>query len=85
MSGNALVILGGPYHLIQTIYLDDVQSLDGVEIDESTGKIAVSSGSSIYVYQPYGKSEGALKVASKPGFEDRILTISSGLFNGTQL
>ncbi|KAI5302164.1 regulator of (H+)-ATPase in vacuolar membrane, partial [Ascosphaera pollenicola] len=53
ITGRALVILGGPRKLLQTIYVDEVDALDAVAVDEATGQIAVSSKSSIFVYQPF--------------------------------
>ena len=61
ISGNALVILGGPHHLVQTIYQDESEELDAVSIDEASGKIAVSSQDEVHVYKPYGMLEGGLK------------------------
>lgn len=62
ISGSALIILGGPHHIIQTVYHDASPPLGAVAIDEATGKIAISSSQDIYIYRPYGRSEGALKV-----------------------
>ncbi|KAI4155167.1 MAG: hypothetical protein LQ340_001181 [Diploschistes diacapsis] len=61
IAGNALVILDGPAHLVQTIYHDDVSLLDAVAIDKDTGKIAVLGQSNVYVYRPYGLEEASLK------------------------
>lgn len=61
ITGRALVILGGPRKLLQTIYIDEVEALDTVAVDEATGQIAVSSESSIYVYQPFNLAN-SLKV-----------------------
>lgn len=36
--------------------------LGSVAIDEATGKIAISNSQDIYIYRPYGREEGALKV-----------------------
>lgn len=52
MSGAALVILSGPNKLLQTIYLDDVELLGKVAIDEASGSIAVNGGRDIFVYEP---------------------------------
>lgn len=62
ISGNGLVVLEGANKLLQTIYEDEVEDLDAVALDEASGKIATCSGSTIYVYRPYGKDEGALRV-----------------------
>ncbi|KAI1930848.1 regulator of (H+)-ATPase in vacuolar membrane [Ophidiomyces ophidiicola] len=53
VTGRALVILNGPHTLLQTIYIDDVDSLETVVIEETSGKIAVCSGPDVFVYQPY--------------------------------
>ncbi|KAK2861254.1 hypothetical protein FQN49_004389 [Arthroderma sp. PD_2] len=52
ISGNAVVILGGPQKLLQTIYLDDIEWLSAVNIDEASGRIAVCGGQTILVYNP---------------------------------
>lgn len=62
ISGHALVILGGPHTLLQTIYVDDTESLEAVTIDEASGKIAVCGGPDIFIYQPYGIKHETLKV-----------------------
>ncbi|KAL4914049.1 RAVE protein 1 C terminal-domain-containing protein [Aspergillus aurantiobrunneus] len=61
ISGQALVILGGPHKLLQTIYVDDTQRLEVVAIDEASGRIAVSRGPIVFVYQPYGIQNETLK------------------------
>ncbi|MCJ1477391.1 regulator of (H+)-ATPase in vacuolar membrane [Lambiella insularis] len=61
ISGNALVILGGPHQLLQTIYHDDTQLLASVAIDKETGKIATCAGENILIYRPYGQNEDVLK------------------------
>lgn len=63
ISGNALIILGGPDNLIQTIYHDNSVGFDAVSVDKLSGKIAISNEEEIYVYRPYGRDEGILKVA----------------------
>lgn len=62
MSGNALIILDSPNHVLQTTYIDEESELEAVALDENTGKIATCSTRHIYVYQPYGQDEGAIKV-----------------------
>jgi WD40 repeat protein len=84
ISGNAVVVLDGPSNLFQTIYQDDVESLDAVVIDEKTGKIAVASGTSVHIYKPYGQDEGVLKWQLQTSLEsenskDSILALSWGL------
>lgn len=64
ISGNGLMILGSPSDLIQTIYHEDRDALLAVTIDELTGKIATSTSTEVYVYRPYGKDEGLLKVST---------------------
>lgn len=62
ISGNALVILGGPRHIIQTTYNEDEDDLVSVVLDEPSGKIAVASKKAAYVYKPYGLDIGQPKV-----------------------
>ncbi|KAJ5901871.1 hypothetical protein N7495_002399 [Penicillium taxi] len=61
ISGQALVILGGPQTLLQTIYVDDTHKLEAVAFDEASGKIAVCGGPDVFVYQPYGIQGETLK------------------------
>ncbi|KAI9761570.1 MAG: hypothetical protein M4579_000962 [Chaenotheca gracillima] len=61
ISGVALVILGGVDQILQTIYHDEGTALEAVAFDEDSGKIAVCHDSTVLVYAPYGKEEGALK------------------------
>ncbi|THD00459.1 hypothetical protein EYZ11_000023 [Aspergillus tanneri] len=61
ISGRALVILGGPRNLLQTIYVDDADALEAVTIDEASGKIAVCGGPDVFVYEPYGIQRETLK------------------------
>lgn len=58
ISGNALIILGGPRHIIQTIYTEDEGNLVSVVLDEPSGKIATASAKAIYVYKPHGLDIG---------------------------
>lgn len=62
ISGNALIILDSPNHILQTTYIDEESELEAVCLDENTGKLAACSTRNIYVYQPYGQDEGAVKV-----------------------
>jgi hypothetical protein len=62
ISGNALVVLDSPNHVLQTTYIDEEADLEAVVLDENTGKIAVCSTRHIYIYQPYGHDYGAVKV-----------------------
>ncbi|PWY66418.1 WD repeat protein [Aspergillus heteromorphus CBS 117.55] len=61
ISGHALVVLGGPHQLLQTIYVDDTEALEAVTIDEVSGKIAVCGGPDVFIYQPYGIQHETLK------------------------
>ncbi|KAL5339866.1 RAVE protein 1 C terminal-domain-containing protein [Aspergillus crustosus] len=61
ISGQALVILGGPNKLLQTIYVDDTPALEAVAIEETSGKIAVCGGPHTFIYQPYGIQDETLK------------------------
>ena len=47
---------------MQTIYVDDVDELEAVTIEESSGTIAVCSQEQVYIYGPIGRDEGVLKV-----------------------
>lgn len=62
VSGNALIILGGPRHIIQTTYSEDEEDLVAVVLDEPSGKIAVASKKAAYVYKPHGLDIGLPKV-----------------------
>jgi hypothetical protein len=59
-----LIILGGPHDLIQTIYHDNSLGFDAVSVDKSSGKIAISNEELTYIYRPYGRDDGVLRVAS---------------------
>ena len=62
VSGTAVVILGGPQEILQTIYIDDVESLEAITIEETFGTIAVCGGQNVYIYEPFGRAEDVLKV-----------------------
>ena len=62
ISGNAVIILQGPQEILQTIYVDDVDELEAMTIEESSGTIAVCSQDQLYIYGPIGRDEGVLKV-----------------------
>ncbi|KAJ5352094.1 RAVE complex protein Rav1 C-terminal [Penicillium brevicompactum] len=86
ISGHALVILGGPQTLLQTIYVDDTDILEAVVIDESSGKIAVCGGPDVFVYQPYGIQGETLKWSLLNTFrasddDEPIYTLSWGSAN----
>jgi hypothetical protein len=74
-----LVILKDYNQIIQTIYHDDGKSLEAVAFDEGSGKIATCSRSEVYIYKPYGKDEGALKVRIFPFSRGAKLMVLSGL------
>ncbi|KAI9892011.1 MAG: regulator of (H+)-ATPase in vacuolar membrane [Vezdaea aestivalis] len=61
ISGNSVAILGGPYQLLQTIYLDDGVLLEALVLDEETGKFAACSKDLVYILRPYGRSDGDVK------------------------
>ncbi|KAF2635435.1 hypothetical protein P280DRAFT_473836 [Massarina eburnea CBS 473.64] len=84
ISGNALVILESPSHVLQTTYIDEETALEAVALDENSGKIAVCSTRHIYIYKPYGQDEGAVKWSLQgsvalPDPDDSITTLSWGL------
>ncbi|KNG49742.1 wd repeat-containing protein [Stemphylium lycopersici] len=87
ISGNALIVLDRPNHVLQTLYIDEEFELEAVAIDEGTGKLAVCSTRHIYIYRPYGQDEGAIKVGkwslqgsmSLPDNDDSITTLSWGM------
>lgn len=62
ISGNAVIILGSPQHILQTVYIDDVDSLEAITIEETSGAIAVCGGSNVYIYKPFGREEDVLRV-----------------------
>ncbi len=66
ISGNALIILDRPSHVLQTIYIDEESELEAVALDEGTGKLAACSAQQIYIYRPYGQDEGVVKVGGLP-------------------
>ncbi|KAL5412587.1 hypothetical protein PMIN06_003363 [Paraphaeosphaeria minitans] len=84
VSGNALIILDAPNHVLQTTYIDEESELEAVTFDENTGKLAACSKRSIYIYQPYGQDEGAVKwslqgTMSLPNADDSMTTLSWGM------
>ncbi|KAI9711287.1 MAG: regulator of (H+)-ATPase in vacuolar membrane [Bogoriella megaspora] len=96
VSGNALIVLGGPDDVLQTLYNEDEEELVAVTIDEGSGRIATCTRNLVYVYQPYGQDEGALKWSlrctlspdeiTQPlstlswGIEEEVLVGASSLF-----
>ncbi|KAL2410541.1 Regulator of V-ATPase in vacuolar membrane protein 1 [Exophiala dermatitidis] len=61
ISGNAAVILSGPQTILQTIYVDTVDELIAVTLEETTGRIALCDDRHVYVYRPVGRDEGVLR------------------------
>lgn len=61
ISGNAIVILDAPDHVLQTTYQELPDELVAIVFDEISGKIAAASASAVHVYKPYGREEGALR------------------------
>ncbi|KAF2193650.1 WD repeat protein-like protein [Zopfia rhizophila CBS 207.26] len=84
ISGNALIILDRPNHVLQTTYIDEESELEAIALDEDTGKIATCSTKHIYIYKPYGQDEGAVKWSLQgsmplPDPDDTIRTLSWGM------
>ncbi|KAF2260540.1 hypothetical protein CC78DRAFT_536306 [Lojkania enalia] len=84
ISGNALILLDRPNHVLQTIYIDEESELEAVALDEETGKVATCSTRHVYIYQPYGRDEGAVKWSLQgsmplPDPDDSITTLSWGM------
>lgn len=84
ISGNALVVLDRPNHVLQTIYIDEETELGAVALDEATGKLAACSTNNIYIYRPYGQDEGAIKWSLQGSMaladpDDTIATLSWGM------
>jgi hypothetical protein len=63
ITGNAFVILSGHDTILQTIYDDDETFLEGIALDEASGKIATCTAKDVRIYKPYGEGEDALKVS----------------------
>ncbi|OAP59438.1 hypothetical protein AYL99_06736 [Fonsecaea erecta] len=61
ISGNAAVILSGPQSILQTIYVDTVDSLTAITLEETTGRIALCDATHVYIYRPVGREEGVLR------------------------
>ncbi|KAL1614331.1 regulator of (H+)-ATPase in vacuolar membrane [Diplodia seriata] len=84
ISGNALVILDGPRHIIQTTYTEDEGNLVAVVLDEPSGKIAAASKTAVYVYKPHGLDIGQPKWTQQHTLtlddpHDEIRTLSWGM------
>ena len=77
--GNAVIILDGPNSILQTIYLELSDELIAIVLDELSGKVAAASSSTVHVYKPYGRDEGALRVC-RPyplGYSDLVLILET--------
>ncbi|KAK5553316.1 regulator of (H+)-ATPase in vacuolar membrane [Exophiala xenobiotica] len=61
VSGNAAVVLSGPQSILQTIYVDTVESLTAIAIDEATGRVVLCDAEHVYIYRPVGREEGVLR------------------------
>ena len=61
ISGNAIIVLGGPQQILQTIYVDDVESLSAVTVEETSGAIAACGGQNVYIYEAFGREEDVLR------------------------
>ncbi|EXJ67724.1 uncharacterized protein A1O5_09070 [Cladophialophora psammophila CBS 110553] len=61
VSGNAAVILSGPQSILQTIYVDTVDALTAITLEETTGRIALCDATHVYIYKPIGREEGVLR------------------------
>ena len=61
ISGNAAVISSGPHTVLQTLYIDAATPLQAITIEESTARIAICDGHSVYIYDPVGRDEGLLR------------------------
>ncbi|KAF2426534.1 WD repeat protein-like protein [Tothia fuscella] len=83
ISGNALVILDGPNNILQTTYHELPDELVAIVFDEISGKVATASASTVHVYKPYGRDEGALRWSLQCHLDvdkdDAIETLSWGL------
>ncbi|KAK4248662.1 RAVE protein 1 C terminal-domain-containing protein [Corynascus novoguineensis] len=75
ITGNALVILGAPDELLQTVYDDDTEPLQAIALDEASGKIAVCTRHVVRVYQPLG----AGRVSLSWGASEELLVAHSSL------
>lgn len=76
ISGNAAILLKGPKEILQTIYIDDVDELEAVAIEENSGRIAVCSKEHVYIYGPIGRTEGVLKVPRTSGYRNASIDVS---------
>ncbi|KAF9869323.1 WD repeat protein [Colletotrichum karsti] len=82
ITGCALAILRDSDTIVQTIYDDDPTHLQAVAFDESTGKIATCTDTTVRVYRPFGQSEDALKWGLQSSFP---IPESQNAIDGTSL
>lgn len=61
ISGNIVVIFNGRREILQSISVDDAESLHCLTIREDNGHIAVSDADTVYLYQPFGRDYGDLR------------------------
>lgn len=64
MTRHALIILGGPRDLLQSIDHDEEEELEACAIDSASGKIATCSRSTLYVYYPVHGSPDTPRVST---------------------
>lgn len=57
----------GPQKILQTIYVDDIETLEAVTIEESSGKIAVCGGPDVFIYEPCRVKDESLNVSVDQG------------------
>lgn len=57
ISGNALAILSDAETIVQTIYDDDERKLEAVSFDESSGKIAACTDTTVRIYRPLSQGD----------------------------
>ena len=65
ITRHALIILGGPRDLLQTIDHDVEEELEACAIDSASGKIATCSRSTLYVYFPVHGSLDTPRVSAR--------------------
>ena len=64
ISGSSVLIFTGPNDLLQTISHGEEEVLTAVTISDVTGKLAVCTEKTVYIYKPYGEDIGALQVGA---------------------
>ncbi|KAK5084491.1 regulator of (H+)-ATPase in vacuolar membrane [Lithohypha guttulata] len=61
ISGTTVIVFNGRREVLQSILVDDANSLFSLSIDEQSGNIAVADKSSVYIYRPIGRDYGDLR------------------------